>query len=339
MKKNYLLLLAAGIIQTMFILGSCSTGENGIFTMLGGRTHALLFLGSRAVSEEKIEFEFSQPVTITKISFEPHLSISSIEDGSTVRVTLEEAIKPGIMVNADILAEDENRNTINVLVSFRSRNDRMPELVINEIRTENSNPRAEFIEFKMRTDGNLGAMRVFILGNTNASRETIYEFRPVEVKKDDYVVLHLRTVEDSARDEYNGRKDESGGRDASPEAWDFWIPGNSKRIHREASVIYVLDQDDKVITGVMISNESSAWWGKDYFAEAAIMLHNQGAWKSRDGGLPGPADAIRSLGTTNTRTLNRDERVPNTNTNADWYVTVTSGVTAGRPNNPGRHPN
>ncbi|MCL2410762.1 MAG: hypothetical protein FWC97_03880 [Treponema sp.] len=333
MKKNYFLLIGICAIT----LGSCTTGDSGISTMLGGSSQALLYLGSKTVSENKIEFEFSRPVIIKSLNFEPSLKIASIEDGSTVKIKLEEAAKPGILVTANILAEDEKRNTINVLVSFRSRNNRMPELVINEIRTEHSNPRTEFIEFKIRSDGNLGGMRVFILGNTNASRLTIYEFRPVEVKKDDYVTLHLRTVEDSARDEYNGRKDESGGRDSSPEAWDFWIPGNTKRIHREASVVYVLDQDDNVLSAVMLSGEPATWWARDYFAEAAIFLFNQGAWKSIDGNIPTPADAVRTTGTTNTRTINRDETAPNTGTNADWYITVTSGVTAGRPNNPGRH--
>ena len=333
--KNYFLVLGA-----CFALGSCSTGDAGIFAlMMGGSSQALVFNGSKAVSEEEIEFEFSAPVTVRHLRIEPQVSIASIEDGSTVRVTLEAGAEPGITLTADILAEDERRNTIHVLVSFRSRNNRMPQLVINELRTENSAPRTEFIEFKMNSDGNLGAMRVFILGNTNASRQTIYEFRSAEVKKNDYVVLHLRTVEANSVDEYNGRKDESGGRDSSPTAWDFWIPGNSKLIHRDASVVYVLDQDDRVLNAVMLSMEALPLWGKDYFAQAAEFLFNQGAWKSADGQIPGPADAIRSAGTTNTRTINRSETTANTNTSADWYVTVTSGLTPGRPNNPNRFGN
>jgi len=307
--------------------------------MLGGSTQALLYLGSRAVSEEEVEFEFSAPVTVRYLNFEPKLSIASVEEGSTIKVKLESGIEPGVLLAADILAEDEKRNTINVLVSFRSRNNRMPQLVINELRTEYSNPRTEYIEFKMLSGGNLGAMRVFIHGNTNTSSQTIYEFKPVEVKKNDYVTLHLRTVEASSRDEVNGKMDESGGRDASPTAWDFWVPGNSKLIHKEASIVYVLDQDDRVLNAVMISTESQAWWGKEYFAEAAQFLFSQGAWKSADGLLPGPADAVRSTGTTNTRTINRDESVTNTNTAADWYVTVTSGLTPGRANNTGRYSN
>jgi hypothetical protein len=305
--------------------------------MLGGSSQALLYLGSRAIAEDEIEFEFSRPVTVRQLSFEPDITIAAVEDGNIVRVKTEKKIEPGILLTADLLAEDEKRNTINVLVSFRSRNNRMPDLIINEICTEYSNPRTEFIEFKTKSTGNLGAMRVIIMGNSAASRQTIYEFKPVEVKKDEFIVLHLRTVEENCKDEYGIKLDESGGRNASPTARDFWIPGNTKRIHKEASVIYVLNQDDKVLCAVMISNQPVNWWGKDYLAEAAELLFSQGAWKSVKGQVCGPAEAVNTTGTTNTRTICRDETVKNTNTAADWYITATSSSTPGKPNNPKRH--
>jgi len=306
--------------------------------MSGGSSQALLYLGSKAIAENEVEFEFSRPVTVKQLNFEPHLTIAAVEeDGNTVRVKTEKSIEPGILLTADLLAEDEKRNTINVLVSFRSRNNRIPGIVINEICTEYSNPKAEFIEFKVTSNGNLGAMRVFIHGNTAASRETIFEFKPVEVKKDDYFVLHLRTVEEGCKDEYGVRLDESRGTNASPTARDFWVAGNTKRVHKEATAIYVLDQDDKVLTGVMISNQTANWWGKDYFAEAAELLFNHNVWKSASGQVCGPTDAINTTGTTNTRTICRDETVRNTNTAADWYITATSSATPGRLNNPKRH--
>jgi hypothetical protein len=337
MKKNYFMVLGVLTVLVCVILNSCTTGDQGISGLFGSSSHALLYLGSKAISENEVEFEFSRPITVRQLNFQPELKILSMEEGKTVRVKTERAIEPGILLTVDLLAEDERRNSINVLTSFRSRNNRMPGLVINELCTEFSNPRTEFIEFKITSDGNLGAMRVFIVGNSNASRETIFEFRPVEVKRNEYIVLHLRSVEEGIKDEYGTRLDESGGRNASPTARDFWIPENTKRIHREASAVYVLDQDDNVLTGVMISNQTVNWWGKEYFAEIAEMLFSQDAWKSRSGQVGGPVDAINSTGTTNTRTINRDETVKNTNTNADWYITATSGATPGRPNDTRRH--
>ncbi|MDR0442502.1 MAG: hypothetical protein LBH44_03750 [Treponema sp.] len=334
MKYIYFALLGAFVI-----FGSCSTGEAaaGSAALSGGSSQALLFLDCKAASEDVIEFSFSKAVKVTSINFEPDLSIASVEDGSVVRVRLKERQEPGLKFTADLLAEDEQRNTINVLVSIRSRNNRMPQLVINEICTDWSNPKTEFIEFKTLSAGNLGAMRVFILGNTKATQQTIYEFLPAEVKKDEYITLHLRKVEPDCVDEYGENLSASGGKNSSPTARDIWFPGNVKLMHKEATAIYVMDQDDRVLAAVMLSNSQDGWWTKDYLAEAAEFLYSQGAWKSTDGNICRPADAVRSTGTTNTRTICRDETVENTNTAADWYITATSSATPGGPNNPKRY--
>ena len=338
MKKIYLTLLGV-LLGACIVLGSCSTGEaasSAIAQMLGGSSQALLFLNCRAVSEDEIEFEFSQPVTVKSLNFDPVLSIASVEGGSTVRVRLEESPAPGVQFTADLLAEDTDRNTINVLVPFRSRNNRMPSLVINELRTENSKPKSEFIELKMKTAGNLGAIRVFIAGNDKNS--LVYEFLPVEVRENEYAVLHLRTTEEACKDEYGKSLDESGGTDSSPAARDFWVPGNTKLL-RKTDIVYLLDQDDSVLDAVMISESPDSWWNKDYFAEAADFLYQQGAWKAVDGRIGRPEDAVISGKTTNTRTICRDETAKNTNTSASWYITVTSGATPGKLNNPNRYSN
>ena len=335
MKKIYFALLGACIV-----LGSCSTGEaasSAIAQMFGGSSQALLFLDCKAVSEDEIVFNFSQPVTVRSVSFDPVLEIASVEDGKTVRVKLKKSPVPaGVQFTADLLAEDADKNSINVLVPFRSRNNRMPSLVISELRTENTKPRSEFIELKMKTAGNLGAVRVFIASNNK--EPVIYEFKPVEVKKDEYVVLHLRTVEEACKDEYGSNLDESGGANSSSTARDFWVQGNAKLL-RKTDVVYLLDQDDKALDAVIISENPDLWWNKDYFAEAADFLYQQGAWKSVDGKICRPADAVLSGGTTNTRTICRDETAGNSKTAANWYITVTGGATPGSLNNASRYLN
>ena len=332
MKKIYFILLGACIA-----LGSCSTGDAASAAqMAGGSSQALLYLNCRAVSEDEIEFEFSRPVTVKSLNFEPAVQIASIQNGNTVRVTLEEKTGPGMLFTADLIAEDEKKNTINVIVSLRSRNNRMPKLVINELCTESATVTAgkkeEFIELKMLSAGNLGAMRVFILGNTNAAKQTIYEFMPVEVRANDYVVLHLRKWDELCRDEYGDNLDLSRSVNSSPNARDFWIPGDAKLMQKRATTVYVLDQDDRVLDAVMLSETAGALWERDYFAEAANFLFNQGAWKSPDGGICRPADAVISAGSTNTKTICRNETKNNSNTAADWYITVTSGATPGGRN-------
>jgi len=326
MKKIFYCLLGACIV-----FGSCSTGDavSAAAQMLGGSSQALLYLNCRAVSEDEIEFEFSQPVMVKSLNFQPAVEIASIEDGSIVKVRLEEKTAPGILFTADLLAEDENKNTINVLISFRSRNNRIPSLVINELRTENSKPKAEFIELKMTSDGNLGTVRVFIASNNK--EPMVYEFMPVEVKKDEYVVLHLRNTEEGCVDEYGANLAASGGTNSSATARDLWLPGNVKLL-RKTDIVYLLDQDDRVLDAVMLSETADAWWSKEYFAEAANFLFSQGAWKTVDGRIGGPQDAVISAKTTNTRTICRDETMENSNTVADWYIAATSSATPGEKN-------
>jgi len=334
--KKYFLLLGAVIF-----IGSCSTPETtGTSPVKGGSSSALLFLNCRAVSQDEVEFDFSRPVTIKYLNFEPEMPVDSMESGSTVKVKFKEKPESGKLINANLLAEDGKKNTLNALVSFRARNDRMPKLVINEICAETASAAAgkkeEFIEFKTKSAGNLGAMRVVINGNSTAAKKTVYEFSPLEVKKDEFLVLHLRAYNSDSIDEYGERLDESAGVNATAAARDFWMRGEAKLLHKTA-MIYVLDQDDNVIDAVILSENPDPWWTKDYFAETAEFLFNSGAWKSPDGGVCGPQDAVASGKTTNTRTICRDETVEDSNTAKDWYVTDTSCATVGKPNNPKRY--
>jgi hypothetical protein len=178
-------------------------------------------------------------------------------------------------------------------------------------------------------------VRVFFAGGSQ--KPSKHEFSPVEVKKGEYVVLHLRKMEEDCVDEYTSNLAESGGFQSSPTARDIWVPGTAKLINKAAGYVYALDQDDNVLAAIMYSETPSSWWSKDYLAEAAEFLYQQGAWKSVDGGICRPADAINSAGSTATRTICRDETVENTNTAADWYITVTSGETPGGANNPRRY--
>ena len=293
-------------------------------------------LSVKMVSETEIYFEFSGPVDIVSLSFEPFLAIGSVENGRTVKVVLEEYPGPGILITADLTAEDAWGNTIELQVPFRSRNNRTPDMLINELRTEYSGLRSEFIEFKIKSSGNLGALRVFACGNYK--NPLVYEFSPAEVTKDDYVVVHMRTLESLCVDEYGDDPAESGGTDSCTTAWDFWVPGSTKLLHK-TDAVYVLDQDDKVVCAVMLSETPDTWWKKDYFAQAAGFLFNQNAWKSPAGDICTPMDAVSSanINTALTRTISRDETVENTNTCADWYITANSCATPGQKNNPKRY--
>jgi hypothetical protein len=290
---------------------------------------APVFLNFKTLPGNEVVFRFSGPVSFVSLDLNPKLGFKVIEEGSEVKIKLMENPEPGLPVEADLLVEDEYENIVGKQVSFRTRNNHVPEMKINELRTEYDKPKAEFIEFKMLTDGNLGALRVFAEGNNKAPQ--IYEFKPVEVKEGEYVVLHLRTLEDSYKDEYGEDLNESGGTDSSATARDLWIAGSTELL-RKTDVVYVLDQDDNVLDAVMIAETPSPSWNKPYFAEVAEFLFSRNAWKSPAGTVCSPEDAVNSSGTTATKSISRDEAVENNYTKAGWYVTKTSGATPGLPN-------
>jgi len=334
MKYVYNLL---AVICSIFCVhcSSATGGTEAAMQILGKSSEAPVFLSCKAVSETEIVFEFSLPVKVTSLHFTPEIQPNAIENGSTVKVSFSDGPGPGERVSADLLAEDDNGNTINVLVPFRTRNNRLPSLLITELRTEYSKPKCEFIELKTLEAGNLGALRVFVAGNYKAPM--IYEFPSVEVGKGEYITLHLRTTEESNRDELGRSLEESGGEDSSPTARDIWISGSTKLLHK-TDAIYLLDQDDSVVDAVMLSEKADTWWGKDYFAEAAEFLYIAAAWKSPDDKICDPSKAVQTARTTLTRTICRDDTSgKDSGTAADWYITVNSGATPGKPNNPKRY--
>ncbi|MCL2558022.1 MAG: hypothetical protein FWE09_06035 [Treponema sp.] len=337
MKRIGIVLLAAALFPALLMTACSGTSGKDVAALILGVSQTPVFISARALSETQAVFEFSKPVSVDALRFDPEVEIEAIEDGSTVTALFSGALLPGQRVVAEILAVDESGNTIHVLAPFRARNDRVPPLLITELRTEYSNPRAEFIEMLTTGAGNMGGLRVFIASNT--SSPLVYEFPPVEARSGERITLHLRQIEPESRDELGDNLAESGGRDASPTARDLWVPGSAKLL-RKTDIVYILDQDDNVLDAVALSETSGATWPRSAFSDAADFLHRAGAWHSADGIALRPSDAVMSAGTTNTRTINRDESLSrNSRSASDWYITVTSGATPGRPNNPGRFGN
>ncbi|GHV74266.1 hypothetical protein AGMMS49940_15680 [Spirochaetia bacterium] len=321
--KNGVILMVLG-----FAACTCST-EQAIQKVLGVGMETPVFLGVKALSAHVIRFDFSNPVKVSSINFTPPLETQSINEGTAVMVNLKEAMGDGEWFVADLLVEDERGNTLGVLLPFYSRNERIPGLLITELRTEyssNKDPlkaRVEFVEMKTLSAGNLGAIRLFTA--VTSMTEPVFIFPPTEVAAGEYLVLHLRTLDP--------------GMEAFPDARNFWVPEAIKRL-RKTDAVLLMDQDDTVLDGVLLSETSdSSWAKKDGMNQAAALLAAQKAWLSADGSNQnlGPPDAVLSKGTTATRTICRDETAADTNSAADWYITDTSNASPGKPNSVKRY--
>jgi hypothetical protein len=329
-----------GIILSILCCAcSCST-EQAVREALGASVETPVFLGLRVLSAREIQFEFSEPVAVRSLNFDPPLDIQSISGGtatgdSSILVTIADVTAGGIRIVADMLVEDEAGNTLAALVPFRSRNDQIPRLRITELRTEYAKPKTEFVELKALSAGNLGAIRLFIAGA--GLEEPVFEFPPAEVAAGEYLVVHLRTLEPESVDETGTDLSLSGGVEALPEARDFWVPGAVKRL-RKTDAVLLMDQADKILDGALISENPDDAWAKEDLDRAARLLAAQGAWQGAEGGRSlTPRDAIPSKGTAPTRTICRDETVEDRNTAAGWFVAATSQASPGKPNSGKRY--
>ena len=334
------------LASVLFLLVCACSTEAVIQEVLGKSLEAPVFIDCRPVSSTEIAFTFSRPVRVVSLNFDIDIETDSIEEGEEVIITLSRPLEAGRKITADILVEDSGRNSLNVIVPFRSRNDRMPAIIFNEIRTEYTKSKPEYVEFFVLGSGNLGAMKFFIAGY---SQNPVYEFPPAEVSAGEYIVLHLRTMDEECKDETGQDLALSGGNDAQSNARDLWVPGAVKLIHK-TDALWLADQDGKIIDAVLLCEKPDAGWGKSTAIPAAAeMLGRENAWlppagavSGEDGNLPaswipGPDDAVFSGTTTNTRTICRDETIPPGPRAKNWYVTVTSGATPGKANNVKRY--
>jgi hypothetical protein len=321
------------------LISACAcTAGTAVQGLLGFSAETPEFLSCRALSPTEIAFQFSRPVTVASLRFDPEVRVEAINDGDLVTVTLAESLTGGAKHTADLLVKDEVGNTLSVLVPFRSRNDDMPSLAVTEIRTEYSKPKVEFVEFKALSAGNLGGLRMY-LAETGPD-EPFYEFPPVRVAKGEYIVVHLRSLDGFGVDETSADLSASPytkDNEAQTDARDFWFPEAKKHLQKKAGAVYFLDQDDEVLDALMWSESPDPWWSDEKLAGMAEFLFGRDAWTGPDGGaaggIPGPAEAASSGYVTATRTLCRREAAKDTNSASDWYTTAAGCATPGKLNN------
>jgi hypothetical protein len=292
----------------------------------------LEFVSFNLFSRKEIHFYFSTAVNNISCTFTPFQEIECIQDGKTVKIILKENLELRTEFLIELNVEDDLGNSLSIEVSLFV-NDWIPKMEINELRTEYSSPRAEFIEFKIKSAGDLDGLQLFIMWN--AKETYIFDFPAADVKSGEYVTLHLRTLASNCVNELGEDLSESTGTDSSPTARDLWVSGSTKRLHK-TDIVYLQDANGNILDAVILNETPDETWDKNraHFAGIAEYLYNKGAWKSADGQLPGPFDAVdtSTIKTSATKSISRYESKENTHTANDWYITGNGGATPGQPN-------
>jgi hypothetical protein len=295
---------------------SCALNPE-IVTVWGGDAEVPKLVGVEPVSAKEIRATFSAPVSISNAEVAmpevPGAIITTsweADDGNSVVFILDESVGVGAPAALSATVADGKGNSLSFSVPFTGYNDHPAKLRINEIRMDYSKPRVEFIEFIVVAPGNLGGVEVY--NAANAARPS-YEFPPVEVSAGDFIVYHLRSIEEGLVNE-TGAIDASGGTDAKPTARDFWDT-QTRKPFKDDNVILVRERKaGPIMDALLYVATKTTDWPSDIVKSAAELAFSSGAWKRGSG----VAEAAGTKSVSPTRTLGRDSLSRDTDSASDW---------------------
>ncbi|MCR5699376.1 MAG: hypothetical protein K6G52_07020 [Treponemataceae bacterium] len=327
--KFYTKLLCAAFISIVvlsFFTGiSCTLNPQGIQILNGDYTSPKL-ISFDLLSENSATVCFSRSIILDEIQVENltsenNVSLEATDLGNgSWQIDFTENLDCSNFYALEGNVKDEHGNSLYFKNKFQGYNSRIPELRLNEIRTELSKPKCEFIELEILSDGNLGGMQIITASD---GEEKAVILPNAEVKQGEFVVIHMRKLEDDCTNELDEDTLLSGGTDSGSHR-DLWIENTSARIGK-SDVIIVKDRLDGNIVDAIVFRESSCLnWKNDYVKNCAQQVFQSGIWDGTD-----EESAVCSDGLTTTRTLCRQNDGHSKNS---WIVVATGKCSPGKTN-------
>lgn len=346
------------VIISVLVLsaGSCAFTTEGI-TLLTGDYSAPKLTDFTLKSENTASISFSDNVSFPSLEYYSVaentgedavllgevMQISSIANENEIEYSLEfpKDLSASTKYILSGTVKDEIGSTLSFTVGYKGYNSRVPKMIFSEINTEYSKKKTEFIEFYILEDGNLAGV---LLQSASDGSEKDYYFPSVEVKKGDYVVLHMRTVEDTAVSELSENVSLSISVHSNALSRDIFIPGKETRLSNNDVLILRKRLNGDIIDSVAYRDGEKTKWAKN---ECVVFLQ-EAVESQKWGGTIDIQDAIDIQNITGTRTLcrqNINEIVelynngisdyPNTKDN--WIIVATSNLSPGKENSTKEH--
>ncbi len=291
----------------------------------------------RLRSPVELEVRFDKPVRL--VSGPLHAETVSVEAVSAIEDHLlfvfDPAPSPAQQHYVEAQVADAAGNNLRFVARFYGLNAMLPAMLINEFITKSSTNHGEFVEIRILTDGNLAGASLH--EGTPDDWDQRFVFPSVDVEAGDYVVVHFRPQ--GIPEEINETTDTSasGGRNASAEAWDFWVEGGTGLSSNNGVLTLTENPLGGYIDAVLYSNRTSdsderyRGFGSRKVMDRADDIVAAGAWVAA-GSAVAPEDAIDSSLSTATRSMSRASDGRDTNSAADWHITPTRGSTPGGEN-------
>ncbi len=300
-------------------------------------------LGCEAESPSAVTLFFDEKASLIqeRILVSPELGFNEATgSGNSVSLSFTEQQVPGKQYIVEGSVRDENGNTLNFLIPFYGYNPDIPGIVINEFTPRGSGTHPDSIELFCRTEGSVAGLCLY--AGTKNLYAAMFIFPDLRVKAGDYIVLHCNPQGIAQEKNETISKMESGGYDASPEAWDFWLAEGTGLSSNNGAIGLYTNPSGKLLDCVLYSNRTSTSDDRYRGFGSADMLHqaeelaNAGAWRCAEDAVR-PEDAVNPDGTTGTRTLCRNSTSEDTNGKEDWHIVPTRGFSYGRSNSDERY--
>lgn len=252
-----------------------------------------------------------------------------------ILIETEEPAAVGSRYTVEATVEDEAGNTLTFMLDVTGYNPNPARMIINEFTCQGSGNHPDVAELLVTEGGNLGGL-AFYAGSPQEHKGVLI-FPSMTVPAGTFILVHLKP--DGIDGEINEIDDPgvSGGKDAHPEAFDFWMAEPTGLSGNNGAVSLYAYRDGPILDAVIYSNRSyepEARYGSFGTKAAQVMIEevvNDGGWVS-SGDHVRPEDAVDPEDSTATRSISRSSASVDSDSAEDWHITPTSGATFGTVN-------
>ncbi len=297
-----------------------------------------VFISMGTQSPDNLEIQFSEEINqkIDYLFFDPNIEISAINiENSILNIKFSKLLEPGYMYKIEVSVSDLAGNSLTVLSNFYGYNSNLPDISINEFTCQGSSTRPDKVELKVLSDGNTAGMCIYEGIDAIWKQKKILP--PIDVKKDEYIIIHFKPQGIAEEIDETLSKDTSGGLNTNPEAWDLWLEGGSGLSGNNGTITVFSNPMGKLIDGLIYSNRTSSsddkyrGFGSTSTMNKADRLVELKGWVPK-GDLISPEDTINPEDSTATRSICRNSVFSDTNKAADWHIVPTSTSSFGESN-------
>ena len=294
------IILVLAVVMSMLPIG-CRSSVDGI-DFLQGDFSVPEIVNVQVKDPYSITMDFTKPVQVNLACVsekgessgnnpgkEESVPVSALPDdeGCTIDFVMEEKSEIGKKYVLDAELEDASGNTLTVQVEFKGFNDRVPALVMSELRMKkkSSMKGPEFVEFYAIASGNTSGLALVSGAN---GIENCYEFPAIEVKAGEYIVVHLRNDCDGSVDETGTKLSLASAPDCSNTARDLFVPRGDKDkrfLGIGSDVIYLKNANTGELYDALLVIDKNKNPEKipESLLEAAALVEQSGLWLDSDG--------------------------------------------------------